>query len=54
MLKYLYKLGGNMQNYNISLNDINANYFHFTLKDNFKSIEKEELIPQKGKHAEHI
>lgn len=43
-----------MQNYNISLNDINSNYFHFTFKNNLKNIEQEGLIPQKGKHAEHI
>lgn len=43
-----------MQNYNISLNDINKNYFHFTFQNNFENIKKVGLIPQKGKHAEHI
>lgn len=43
-----------MKNYNLSLNDIKTNYFHFTKKSNLKSIDEIGLIPKKGHHAKHI
>lgn len=43
-----------MKNYKISLNDMNSNYFHFTLGSNLSSIEEKGLLPKKGKHAKYI
>lgn len=43
-----------MNNYKISLNDINSNYFHFTWKSNLSSIEEKGLLPKKGMHAKYI
>ncbi|MCI8778854.1 MAG: hypothetical protein HFI87_06875 [Bacilli bacterium] len=40
-----------MQNYKLSLKDINANYFHFTRKSNLKSIENKGLLPKISFHA---
>lgn len=43
-----------MKKYEISINDINSNYFHFTKKSNLDSIEKKGLIPKIGKHAKYL
>lgn len=43
-----------MENYQISLNDIDSNYFHFTCESNLSSIEKQGLLPKKGHHAKYI
>lgn len=43
-----------MEKYKISLNDRNSNYFHFTLRENLNSIEKNGLLPKKGTHAKYI
>lgn len=40
-----------MQNYELSLKDINANYFHFTRKSNLKSIDTKGLLPKISFHA---
>jgi len=38
----------------ISLNDINSNFFHFTWKNNLVNIEEKGLLPKKGLHAKYI
>lgn len=43
-----------MKNYELTLNDIKTNYFHFTKKSNLASIEKNGLIPKKGYHSQYI
>lgn len=43
-----------MKYYEISLNDLESNYFHFTWKSNLPSIEEKGLLPKKGKHAKYI
>lgn len=43
-----------MHKYELSLNDINSNYFHFTKRINLESIEKSGLTPKKGEHARYI
>lgn len=43
-----------MERYKISSSDINSNYFHFTRRNNLKSIEENGLVPRKGKHAKYI
>lgn len=43
-----------MKKYNISLNDINNNYFHFTSSNNIESIEEKGLLPNIGKNAKYI
>lgn len=43
-----------MKKYELSIEDRNKNYFHFTKEKNLNSIEKQGLIPMKGHHAEHI
>ena len=43
-----------MQNYKLTLNDINTSYFHFTKKSNLESVDERGLIPQKGKHANYL
>ncbi len=40
-----------MRNYKLSLRDINRNYFHFTKKNNLKSIEDKGLLPKISFHA---
>ena len=40
-----------MKKYELSLNDIDFNYFHFTNKKNLESIKEEGLIPKIGYHA---
>lgn len=43
-----------MENYKLSLNDINSNYFHFTKKNNIESIDKNGLIPKISFHAQSL
>lgn len=43
-----------MEKYLLNLKDIESNYFHFTQKNNLKSIKKSGLIPRKGSHAKYI
>ena len=43
-----------MKRYNLSLNDQKENYFHFTWKNNLESIEKDGLVPKKGKRAQYV
>lgn len=43
-----------MKKYNISLKDINNNYFHFTSNNNIKSIEKNGLLPNIGRNARYL
>lgn len=43
-----------MKKYELSLNDIDFNYFHFTWREKLDSIEEKGLIPKKGKHAKYI
>lgn len=47
-------VGDLMKQYEISLNDIDSNYFHFTWKNSLESIEEKGLIPKKGKHAGYV
>lgn len=43
-----------MKNYEISKNDMDKNYFHFTKRENLENIEKNGLLPSKGSHAKYI
>ena len=43
-----------MKTYELSIQDIQENYFHFTNEKNLKNIEMYGLIPVKGKHAKYI
>lgn len=43
-----------MKKYQLSINDINKNYFHFTKKKNLNSIEQKGLIPKIGLHAKSL
>lgn len=43
-----------MEKYELSLNDMNVNYFHFTKRINLDSIEENGLVPKKGDHAKYI
>ena len=43
-----------MKIYKLTLNDMKANFFHFTKKSNLESIDKNGLIPKKGQHAKYI
>lgn len=43
-----------MVKYNISIEDINSNYFHFTSKCNLESISNSGLLSNIGKHAKYI
>ncbi len=43
-----------MENYKLSLKDINSNYFHFTKESNLDSIQEKGLLPKKERHAEYI
>lgn len=43
-----------MKYYNLTLDDMNENYFHFTKSQNLDSIKIKGLLPKKGKHAKFI
>lgn len=43
-----------MKEYEISLNDINSNYFHFTRENNLESINNKGLIPKIGENAKYL
>ena len=43
-----------MEKYELSLNDIEHNYFHFTYKSKLESIEKLGLIPRIGFHPNSL
>lgn len=43
-----------MEKYNLSIKNLNSNYFHFTPKYNLESIQKNGLIPKIGKNARYI
>lgn len=43
-----------MQQYNIGLEDLKSNFFHFTKKDNLENISREGLIPQLGEIAKYL
>lgn len=43
-----------MIKYEITKNDIDSNFFHFTLESNLHNIEKNGLLPKKGKTAKYI
>ncbi len=43
-----------IEKYNISLEDIKINYFHFTSKYNLESISNIGLLPDIGKNAKYI
>ena len=43
-----------MERYELSLQDIDLHYFHFTSKSNLNSIEKYGLIPKISKHAKYL
>lgn len=43
-----------MKEYELNLNDINSNYFHFTRKSNLKSIEDKGLLPRISFHAKFL
>ena len=43
-----------MKPYDLSLDDIHANYFHFTRKSNIDSITKEGLLPKLSFHAQSL
>ena len=43
-----------MIKYEISLKDIDFNYFHFTKKKNIISIEEKGLLPKKSFHAQSL
>lgn len=42
------------ENYEITLQDMNQNYFHFTSENNLHSIKEKGLIPQIGKNAKFL
>lgn len=44
----------NLDKYEISIKDIDKNYFHFTPKYNLESIERNGLLPKIGKNAKYI
>ena len=43
-----------MKKYNLGLNDITSNYFHFTRQNNLKSISKKGLLPKISFHAQSL
>lgn len=43
-----------MENYKITIEDINSNYFHFTPKNNIDSIKSNGLVANIGKNARYI
>lgn len=43
-----------MEEYKLTIDDINKNYFHFTKKKNFDSIKNKGLIPKIGFHAKSL
>lgn len=43
-----------MKKYQLTINDIDKNYFHFTWKKNLDSIKENGLLPRKGNHAKYI
>ena len=43
-----------MKKYNLTLNDITSNYFHFTKQNNLKSIFKKGLLPKISFHAQSL
>ncbi len=43
-----------MKKYNLSLNDITSNYFHFTKKSNLESISTTGLLPKISFHAQSL
>lgn len=43
-----------MEKYQLTINDINENYFHFTKKRNLDSIQNKGLIPKIGFHAQAL
>lgn len=43
-----------MEKYELSINDINDNFFHFTKKSNLESIKSKGLLPKIGFHAKSL
>lgn len=43
-----------MENYELNLNDIDSNYFHFTKNNNIESIAKSGLLPKISFHAQSL
>lgn len=43
-----------MEKYQLTDNDMNKNYFHFTKKKNLNSIKERGLIPKIGFHAQAL
>lgn len=43
-----------MEDYTITIQDIQHNYFHFTPKKNLHSIKQDDLVPRIGKNAKFI